>query len=400
MMSKLQRYVNIEYAGLQGSYWMIYCMVLSFASVFLLARGYSNSEIGVILAMSNVMALIIQPLAAQLADKSARVSILGIMWAMCVLTAAGLGAACLISVRSAVLSISYAFAFALIIVIQPFITSLCFHIDSWGLRINFGVCRAIGSLSYAVLAAVMGSVVEKLGMNSIPVSGLLCVVLFMLILAAVTLQDRRFGKQDVSGEHREESSDIIGFIRENKRFSLFLLGAALLFATHSLLNNFVIVVVRNVGGDSADMGRLCGYMAVMEMPAMMLFDRMTTRFRCSSLLKFSVIMFTVKAFAIFLAPSVGWMYAAFTLQAVSFAIYIPAGIKYAMLVVNGKDAVKAQAFLTLTGTLGSIFASFLGGIMFDNIGTPCTLLVGAAVSGIGSVIAFLAVVPTVRAKKA
>lgn len=298
-MEHQQRQMNIEYAALQGSYWMAYCMVLSFASVFLLARGYSNSEIGVVLALSNVLALLLQPLAAELADKSKKISIQHILWVLCAATLAFLAVACLVSVRSAVLSISYACTFALLIVIQPFITSLSFLIDGWGLHINFGACRAIGSLAYAVIAAVMGSAVEKLGMNSIPVSGLLCVVLFMAVLAVITVQSRRRGKTQTHTGDRPESSGIFSFIRQNRRYSLFLLGAALLFATHSLLGNFIIVIVRNVGGNSADMGRLCGYMAVLEMPAMILFDRLTTKYRCSSLLKFSVIMFTVKALAIF-----------------------------------------------------------------------------------------------------
>ena len=54
---------------------------------------------------------------------------------------------------------------------------------------------------------------------------------------------------------KEESSGIVEFIRCNKRFSVFLLGVALLFAIHSLINNFIILVVQNVGGDSSDMSR-------------------------------------------------------------------------------------------------------------------------------------------------
>ena len=111
-------------------------MVLSFASVFLLARGYSNSEIGVILAVSNVLALLIQPLAAELADRSVRISILHILWALCVLTAAFLIVASLVTVRSAALSVSYALAFALLIVIQPFMTSLSFHMISPAIKVE------------------------------------------------------------------------------------------------------------------------------------------------------------------------------------------------------------------------------------------------------------------------
>ena len=43
--------LNFEYACIQGAFWMFYGVVGSFASVFLLARGYSNSEIGIVLAV-------------------------------------------------------------------------------------------------------------------------------------------------------------------------------------------------------------------------------------------------------------------------------------------------------------------------------------------------------------
>ena len=70
--------LNFDYACIQGTYWMLYGILSSFASVFLLSRGYSNSEIGVILATANVAAVVLQPLAADLADRSGRVSLIGI----------------------------------------------------------------------------------------------------------------------------------------------------------------------------------------------------------------------------------------------------------------------------------------------------------------------------------
>ena len=49
--------LNIKYGGLHGTYWMLYGIVTSFASAFLLGRGYTNGEIGVILAVGNVVAV-------------------------------------------------------------------------------------------------------------------------------------------------------------------------------------------------------------------------------------------------------------------------------------------------------------------------------------------------------
>ena len=62
--------LNGGYGAIFGSYWMIYAAISSFASVFMLAKGYTNSEIGVTLAVANVLAVVIQPLIADFVDRS------------------------------------------------------------------------------------------------------------------------------------------------------------------------------------------------------------------------------------------------------------------------------------------------------------------------------------------
>lgn len=70
-----------------------------------------------------------------------------------------------------------------------------------------------------------------------------------------------------------------------------------------------------------------------------------------------------------------------------------------MLVVDGKDAVKAQAFLTLTGTLGSILLLFWAESCLTPQVRPLHFLAGAIVSCAGSVIACLAIATTPLALK-
>ena len=49
--------LNAEYASTHGAYWMIYGITGSFASVFMLAKGYSNMHIGITMAAANLLAL-------------------------------------------------------------------------------------------------------------------------------------------------------------------------------------------------------------------------------------------------------------------------------------------------------------------------------------------------------
>ncbi|MGN0658553.1 MAG: MFS transporter, partial [Emergencia sp.] len=81
----MKKLLNFEYACIQGTYWMVYGVVGSFASVFLLARGYSNSEIGLILAVGNVLAVVMQPPLADFADRTKKISLIGIIEIMSVM---------------------------------------------------------------------------------------------------------------------------------------------------------------------------------------------------------------------------------------------------------------------------------------------------------------------------
>lgn len=55
----MKRLLNFDYACIHGTYWMFYGVVSSFASVFLLANDFTNSEIGIVLAAANILAVIL-----------------------------------------------------------------------------------------------------------------------------------------------------------------------------------------------------------------------------------------------------------------------------------------------------------------------------------------------------
>ena len=77
--------INTEYSMIQGSYWMIFGVICSFASVFLLSKGYSNSEIGIIIAAANVLSVVIQPVVADFADRTKKISLIGLSQIMTVM---------------------------------------------------------------------------------------------------------------------------------------------------------------------------------------------------------------------------------------------------------------------------------------------------------------------------
>ena len=68
--------LNAEYGGIHATYWMAYAVISSFASAYLLDRGYTNSEIGLILAVGSIVAVFLQPFMADFADRAKKISLL------------------------------------------------------------------------------------------------------------------------------------------------------------------------------------------------------------------------------------------------------------------------------------------------------------------------------------
>lgn len=388
-MNLSEKKLNIYYSFLQIAYWVTSAVVFCFTTVFLQFRGYSNYEIGIVFAVGNIIGFVSQPLIAGYIDRSDRRTLLRCIRITAVLAVLLMLAVYFLPSGSISLIGVYALLVAGNTLLNPLCISLSFYIESWGCGINFSRARALGSLSFAACNVILGMLVQRVSENAVPTA----FILFSSLLGLATLLfvpvDR--AHRIAAPERRmqsasEKPSSLLEFARENKRFMLFLLGTATLYFTHGMIGNFMIEFIRSIGGGSEDMGNVLAFMTVVEVPVMLLFGRLTQRFRCSSLLRFAVIMFTVKELMIYLASSLPALYAAEALQAFSFALFVPASVRYVDEVIAKHNAVKGQAFVTSMMTLGSIFASYIGGLLLDTSTPGFTLLVGVIVSAVGTLI--------------
>ena len=388
--------LNIEYFSLQSLFWMTYCMVVGFSVTYLLSCGYSNSEAGCILASANICALILQPFLADLADHSKKINAMTILLvSIAIIFVCSIGLF-FISIRSAVLTLIYVVMITLANAVIAFLTSVQFLMDTSKSKINFGLCRAGGSLCFAILSALMGIMIERIGMKSIPTT-LFIITLFIIVLCMYITRHRINDKQTTgSALEKRQSSSLFVFFRENPKFMILSVAMLFIYYAHAFITNFTISIVRNVGGNHREMGYLIAFMALMELPGMIGFKEISRRFKVSSLLLFSMIMFSVKAIIIWLSPSLITLTFGFALQVVSFALYIPASVQYANIIIDEKDTVKAQMMFNFMQAGGAVFSSIIGGWLIDFSGISHTLLVGAILSCIGTMIAFMGIQNTKR----
>ena len=380
--------LNIEYFSLQSLFWMTYCMVVGFSVTYLLSCGYSNSEAGYILASANICALVLQPFFADLADRSKKINAMTIfLISISIILVCSIGLF-FISVRSVILTLIYVVMITLANAVIAFLTSVQFLMDPSKTKINFGLCRAGGSLFFAILSAAMGILIERIGMKSIPSA--LFIITFLIIILCIYITRHRIHTtyESTNDLTYQKSSTLLVFFKENPKFMLLSIAMLFIYYAHAFITNFTISIVRNVGGDHREMGYLIAFMALMELPGMIGFNEISRRFKVSSLLLFSMMMFSVKAIIVWLSPSLMTLAFGFALQVVSFALYIPASVQYANNIIDEKDTVKAQMMFNLMQTGGAVFSSIIGGWLIDFSGISHALLVGAILSCIGTMIAF------------
>ena len=388
--------LNIEYFSLQSLFWMIYCMVVGFSVTYLLSCGYSNSEAGYILASANICALVLQPFFADLADRSKKINAMTIFLVSIVIIFVCSIGLFFISARSVLLTLIYVVMITLANAVIAFLTSVQFLMDTSKSKINFGLCRAGGSLCFAILSAAMGILIERIGMKSIPTA--LFIITFLIIILCMYITRHRIHTttDSMNSLIHQKSCSLLVFFKENPKFMVLSIGMLFIYYAHAFITNFTISIVRNVGGDHREMGYLIAFMALMELPGMIGFKEISRRFKVSSLLLFSMMMFSVKAIIVWLSPSLMTLTFGFALQVVSFALYIPASVQYANIMIDEKDTVKAQMMFNLMQAGGAVFSSIIGGWLIDFSGISHALLVGAILSCIGTIIAFTGIQNTKR----
>ncbi len=383
--------LNIEYFSLQSLFWMTYCMVVGFSVTYLLSCGYSNSEAGYILASANICALVLQPFFADLADRSKKINAMTIfLISISIIFVCSIGLF-FISVRSVILTLIYVLMITLANAVIAFLTSVQFLMDPSKTKINFGLCRAGGSLCFAILSAAMGILIERIGMKSIPTALFIITLLIILLCVYITRHRIHTTLDTTNSLAHKKSSSLFVFFKENPKFVVLSIAMLFIYYAHAFITNFTISIVLNVGGDHREMGYLIAFMALMELPGMIGFKEISRRFKVSSLLLFSMIMFSVKAIVVWLSSSLMILAFGFALQVVSFALYIPASVQYANIIIDEKDTVKAQMMFNLMQAGGAVFSSIIGGWLIDFSGISHALFVGAILSCIGTMIAFTAI---------
>ncbi|MDX9916741.1 MAG: MFS transporter [Gudongella sp.] len=389
--------LNLSYAIAQGTYWMYFCVIISFSSVYLIAKGYSNTEIGWILALLNVISVIMQPIFADMADRSEKLTLVQITVIFSAILVALTVSLFTMKEKSLILTTSFVTIGALLMSLQPLINAIAFNYSSFEIPINYGVARSGGSIFYSALSVVMGSLIVTFGIITVPVIGTVVLLLFIGSLITTEAMYNNYNHTDVkeAGRARAARPDqpvsFISFAKKNKMLFIFSIGTLMVYFQNAVLNNYLFQIIVPIGGTEALMGRLFSFMAILELPALFFFSNLRKKFSYETMLKIASIGYIFKVFLTYLAKTAGFVYIAFLFQMISFPLYLASSVHLVDEVLERSDAIKGQSLITGMMTLSAVFASLLGGIVLDVQGPSSLLLFSTLLCVVGTIVVFVSV---------
>ena len=377
--------LTLRYMLHQMTYWGAAAGVLSFASAYLLGKGFPPEQVGVLLAAGNLLSCAVQPLLADRADRAEGSILARMIVGLTLLSMSCFAVLVLAPVPRWAFGLLYLLGIFTFDAMMPLMNAISVSCNNSGRSINYGFCRGIGSFAFSIAALVMGEVIARLG-------GDWMVWIVIVLLGANALITLGYPKLEKGTEQERVPCCSVGvFFWRYRWYCVSLLGVILLAMFHAMTENYLIEVVRPLGGDSGSVGVALFIATLAEMPVLLYFDRVRKRIPDSRLLKLAGLSFLLKALLLLAAADVAAIYAIELLQATSYGFLSPTQIYYANNKVGRADMVKGQAFITASYTLGCAMGNFFGGQLLGAFGITAMLAAGVAMAAAGTVILFATV---------
>jgi len=390
-MDQRLKHTTLHYMIITGGFWAAFCVVTAYAAVYLQGVGCSNAELGIILALGNVGGALLSPVLGARIDRNRNLRHASVVYVLLAIQVVLLAVLRIHPAHDLLTAACYVLYITVMMPVNAMNLDLCVRLERAKAPLNFGLARSMGSLAFVVLSTLLGVVTARWGHLTLPLAGL-AVILVQLFGNRLVDRDLRIAESALPPAETavtERSSSLPVFIRENRMFCLMLFGTIIIFTAHSIDGNFLINEIRALGEDTAIMGYVAAFQAIVEVPVMIFASRLPKRWSTVQYIRLSFVFFIVKLLAYALAPNIPLFFAARLFQAPSYALYTVLIVGYADAVVARKDSAKAQSLAFSMTTVGSVLASLIGGAMFDTVGVRATMLTAAGIAAAGAVIALM-----------
>ena len=387
------RRLDLHYIVMQMGYWAMFAAICAYLAALLGARGFSNSQIGLLIAIRCLSGIIFQPLLGGFADRhpeiplkvivslslalSLAASLAFLLWPM------GMGGTAVILIILGGFEISA----------YPLMDAMAIQFINAGMPIRYSLGRGIGSMAYAVTCVLLGLQTQSAGVESTLITHTALVALVI----ALTLSYPTFRAAPAAADapHAEKPHSVWYLLKNNPPFTLMLVAILLGLTACLPMSNFLVNVVESRGGNSAHLGVALFIMGGFELPTAFFFQRMLRRLGSGKLILISMVFTVLKAVALLLSFNLATVFLAQPLQMLGSGLFTPASVYFVNESVPEADRVRGQTVMMVASNgMGGMLGSYISGLALDagaslpmggaNLMLLCCIVLGCAATALAA----------------
>ena len=357
---------NLLLGLVQGFYWIASCVFVSFLVRLLHYYGYNDYISGVVLMVSSIASILVQPLLGGLADR-----IRSVKW----LIIGSLGVA---AVSAWLLSMVYQnllCVLVLIFVIFGSFRSQIYIIDLWSLRVgrddrrfHYGFTRSFGSAFYAISAVLLGYSIDLAG-------GAIIIPIFigMIVLDAAVILCVKEPAAQQTGRKEKQSAITLGaagrMLMKNRQYVILLVSYCLIEMSSVPMQNYLTRKFETMGVGDFYVGLSFLIMGLLQIPTLLCMDQLHKRVTPFGLMLVSLFGIALRCCMIAFGGSRWVVVGAFCTEFFAFGLYIGTihvylkGILPTPVLYFGTTLYSA-----VSSGFGGILGNYLAGFLADSLG--------------------------------
>lgn len=368
-----------QYTRMALYYLLYYTTVAVFVpyfNLYLAARGFSNGQVGVVLAVMPLVALITRPIWGMVSDVLGRQRpIIAVALVMAPIILAWFPA-----FHSYMFAILIAAGFAIFqTAVIPIADAMT--MQNSGAR-HYGKVRMFGSLGYALMVAVASPIYHRYG-----ISFIIPMYAIASLLALVGLWMYPVPRVEPFGSTTErthvERSMFSGLRRllRNRSFMLVVPFTFLASISQSMNGSFFSLYYKQMHYPIGLLGLIYGLGALCELPVFFVSGRLIERFGCERILFVGYAVFALRWLVLAFNPPLWLVLVQQLTHGVSLGLAFAAGIVFAARVSDKFNRATAQTVYSTVNTgVAAIVGSLIGGIALQKLGThgfyECAFVLG------------------------
>lgn len=368
----------------QVAYFFAIAGIGAFAVTYLMDKGFAASQIGMMLAATNILSCALQPVLGSYVDRRSMSLLPRIILGFLIAALVSFASIELVNPPLPVMGPLFIVGSLCFSITVPLSNSLCAYYSQNGCRIDYGMGSGVGSLSFSFASLIIGYII--FGLGSSVMMGFCLIFVALEIIVVLRYPRIEAEAQDDRRAQTASSLSLPAFCLRYRRFLLTLLGVMCLAACHAMAENYLIQVFGRIGGGSEHVGIALFLACTTAAPFLLFFEKIQRKTGVVILLRLSGLFYVLKAVLLIFAPSIVSVYGIELLQTCTYGFLYPPIYYLVGQRVASTDTAKGQTIASALYTLGTALGNSLGGTVIDLMGLSAMLALASGIAATGTLL--------------